>query len=77
MPRMPRMFGSHGSHIWLACLARLAHMPHTFGSHASHVWLAGSHIGHTPSTWEGSTVIYSGVGEKVVVITTTSFHLYM
>ena len=35
MPGKPRMFGSHGSHVWLACLAHLAR------------WLAGSHIGHT------------------------------
>ena len=49
MPCMPRMFGSHGSHIWLACLARLAGMAcmaHTFGSLAR--WLARSpQTGHT------------------------------
>ena len=31
------VFGSQGSHVWLAWLARLAR------------WLAGSHIGKTPS----------------------------
>ena len=34
---MARTYGSHGSHVWLACMARTFG---SLGSHGSHVWLA-------------------------------------